>query len=104
MITSRNLFVDPPQQRPTAGIKRESPFEQEQKLSESITIRRRIDTPFGSLKSTVTLEALTYAGEVIRSESFTVQQPVTFASIVGRVDEFRYTLINDGYAIKELSE
>lgn len=100
MITSRDLGPQPIEGRQPVE---EQPVQQHhlQAPRESITIRRKVNTPSGSMYSTVTLEAVTDSEDVVVVESFSAQQPVTFASIIGRIVDFRSALIDDGYTVKE---
>lgn len=102
MITSRDLIpVGEGEERaqliPVSPVNAAS---QAEEVPEKLTVHRKVSHASGGLYATVTLEAVSTAtGVVIRSESFRVTQPVTYASTVSKTVQFREELAAEGYEV-----
>lgn len=99
MITSRNLYVNGDEDYKHTTIKKEDQIIQPEAVP--VTIRKNVETSFGSIHKTVKFEALTYAGEVIREESIRIDswQSPNSPKVMAKLSEFTECLKNEGYQI-----
>ncbi|MFE4524003.1 hypothetical protein ACFRCQ_18155 [Cytobacillus firmus] len=99
MITSRNLYVNGDDDCKHKPTKEEAPIVQPKAVP--VTIRKSVETSFGSIHKTVKFEALTDAGEVIREESVRIDswQSPTSPKVMKKLSEFTECLKNEGYQI-----
>lgn len=99
MITSRNLYVNGDDDYKHTSTKIEAPIVQPKAVP--VTIRKSVETAFGSIHKTVKFEAVTDAGEVIRVESVRIDSWVspTSPQVMKKLSEFTECLQNEGYQI-----
>ncbi|MDK7669285.1 hypothetical protein [Cytobacillus oceanisediminis] len=99
MITSRNLYVNGDDDYKNTPTKIEMPQVMQEAVP--VTIRKNVETSFGSIHKTVKFEAVTDAGEVIRAESIRIDswQSPTSPQVMKKLSEFSECLKNEGYQI-----
>lgn len=99
MITSRNLYVNGDDDYKQTPKKVEAPLVQSKAVT--VTIRKSVETAFGSIHKIVKFEAVTDAGEVIREESIRIDswQSQTSPQVMKKLSEFKASLKNEGYQL-----
>lgn len=100
MITSRNLYVNGDDAYKHTPTKEEVPYIVHA-VAVPVTMRKNVETSFGSIHKTVKFEAVTDAGEVIREESIRIDswQSPNSPQVMKKLSEFSESLKNEGYQI-----
>lgn len=68
--------------------------------SEGIKIRHSSSTSVDGITSTVQMEALDSAGNVVRAESFRLRTVSSRTALASRLHAFKQVLIQDGYQVE----
>lgn len=102
MITSRDLVHnETPSREEWTQLMRIPPKPVAPEPKDLVTIQRKMNTPLGSMYSTVTFEAVSDGtGEIVRSESFRINYLGSPSQITFRGIDFKESLERDGYKVQ----
>lgn len=100
MITSRDLYCEEPEERNFTSARKSGYYvAPPEPPREIVKVSRKSNTPFGSISTTHTFEAVNAGGVVIRTETFRLPVLATSTTVDGRLWDFRKLLEDEGYEV-----
>lgn len=100
MIMSRDITYGEPEERTYTSARKAGYYNPTPKPPrEIVKVSCKSSTPFGSVSTTHTFEAVSAEGVVIRAESFRLPVLAASTAVMGRLWDFRKLLEDDGYEV-----